>query len=110
MSKIIKEKIKLENPLIFDVGCNEGEFIDFSLNLFKNPTIYSFEPETTSYQKLLEKYGKNNAINLYNFALGNKKEEARIEVTKNGTTAIISIGLILIKKLENKEELIQTLL
>ena len=44
LSKILKGITEFKNPIIFDVGVNEGESIDFFLNLFENPTIYSFEP------------------------------------------------------------------
>ena len=56
LSKILRGITEFKNPIIFDVGGNEGEFIDFFLNLFENPTIYSFEPEMSSYQKLVKKY------------------------------------------------------
>ena len=74
LSKILANYTSFKNLIIFDVGANEGETIDFFLSLFKNPTIYSFEPEMKSYKKLLKKYEKNKAINLFNFAFGNKKE------------------------------------
>ena len=54
LSKILKSTIDFKNPIIFDVGGNEGESIDFFSNLFENPKIYSFEPETKSYQKLVK--------------------------------------------------------
>ena len=67
LSKIINKIAFYKQPIIFDVGGNEGESIDFFLNLFDNPKIYSFEPEKKSYQKLLNKYGKNKAINSPSF-------------------------------------------
>ena len=44
----LKEYIKNEHPIIFDVGCYDGnDSLDF-LNVFQNPTIYSFEADKRS--------------------------------------------------------------
>ena len=90
LSKILKGITEFKNPIIFDVGGNEGEFIDFFLNLFENPTIYSFEPEMSSYQKLVKKYGKNKTINLFNLAFGNKKEELKLKTNIKSSTSTFS--------------------
>ena len=90
LSKILKDLAFFKYPTIFDVGGNEGESIDFFLNLFENPKIYSFEPETKSYKKLLDKYGKNKAVNLFKFAFGNKKEELRLKINVKSSTSTLS--------------------
>ena len=90
LSKILMKLNVTKNPTIFDVGSNEGESIDFFLNLFDNPKIYSFEPETKSYQKLLNKYKKNKAINLFKFAFGNKKEELKLKINVKSSTSTLS--------------------
>ena len=90
LSKILKDIAFYKFPTIFDVGGNEGESIDFFLNLFDNPKIYSFEPETKSYQKLLKKYKKNKAINLFKFAFGNKKEELKLKINIKSSTSTLS--------------------
>ena len=77
LAKVIKKIAKFKSPIIFDIGGNEGESLDFFLNIFNNPTIYSFEPEIKSYQKLLKKYGNHKKINLFNLAFGSKKEKVR---------------------------------
>lgn len=90
LSKIINKIAFYKQPIIFDVGGNEGESIDFFLNLFDNPKIYSFEPEKKSYQKLLNKYGKNKAINLFNFAFGNKKGILKLKLNIKSSTSTLS--------------------
>ena len=90
LSNILKDITLYKYPTVFDVGSNEGESIDFFLNLFDNPKIYSFEPETKSYQKLLNKYGKNKAINLFKFAFGNKKEELKLKINVKSSTSTLS--------------------
>ena len=45
-------KIK-QNPVIFDVGANQGQSIEDSKN-FAEPTIHAFEPIKDEYDKLLK--------------------------------------------------------
>ena len=90
LSKILKKIADFKNPIIFDVGSNEGESIDFFLNLFENPAIYSFEPEISSYQKLIKKYEKNKKINLFNLAFGNKKEKLKLKINIKSSTSTFS--------------------
>ena len=90
LSAVIKDIAFYKYPTIFDVGGNEGESIDLFLDLFKNPKIYSFEPEKKSFQKLLEKYGKNKAVNLFNFAFGNKKEKLKLKINVKSSTSTLS--------------------
>ena len=90
LSKILANYTSFKNLIIFDVGANEGETIDFFLSLLKNPTIYSFEPEMKSYKKLLKKYEKNKAINLFNFAFGNKKEKLKLKTNIKSSTSTLS--------------------
>ena len=44
------------SQIIFDVGANKGQSIDFFYKIFKNPTIYAFEPNPILYRKLTQKY------------------------------------------------------
>jgi len=90
LSKILVKLNVTKNPTILDVGSNEGESIDFFLSLFENSTIYSFEPEKKSYQKLLKKYGESKTINLFNLALGDKKEELKLKINIKSSTSTFS--------------------
>ena len=42
LSKILKDITEFKNPIIFDVGGNEGEFIDFFLNLRNLLIVFLF--------------------------------------------------------------------
>ena len=90
LSKTLKDITASNNPVIFDIGANEGESIDFFLNLFANSTIYSFEPEMNSYQKLIKKYGENKTINLFNLAFGDKKEKLKLKINVKSSTSTFS--------------------
>ena len=90
LSKVIKNTSDFTNPIIFDVGGNEGESIDFFLNLYKKPCIYSFEPELKSYEKLIKKYENNKQINLFNLAFGDKTEELKLKINVKSSTSSFS--------------------
>ena len=90
ISKIIKNITNYKSPIIFDVGANEGESIEFFLNLFDSPKIYSFEPEKKSYQKISSKYEGNKAVKLFNFAFGNKKEKLILKTNIKSSTSTLS--------------------
>ena len=56
--EIYKIKIK-QNPVIFDVGANQGQSIERFKKIFAEPTIHAFEPIKDEYDKLLKKYSKS---------------------------------------------------
>jgi FkbM family methyltransferase len=94
--KIIKNKIYsfdhiyyyfLKNPLIIDVGSNEGQSVHRFLTIFKNPKIHCFEPTLKPYNILKKKYGKKKEIFLNNFALGYKKEKKLINIFQNSSNS-----------------------
>ena len=64
-----KEKLN-----ILDVGANIGQSIDYYKNIFPNSLIYSFEPQSKIYQKLLKKKKIYKDIFLFNKAIGTKKK------------------------------------
>ena len=45
---LFKEFIKKEDPVIFDIGCYDGEDTREFAHLFENPTIYAFEGDERS--------------------------------------------------------------
>jgi len=90
LSKILQNLVSYKYPTIFDVGGNEGESIDFFLNLFEKPKIYSFEPEAKSYRILVDKYKKNKAVRLFKFAFGKKKEKLKLKTNIKSSTSTLS--------------------
>jgi len=54
--EIIKELVSKENPIIFDLGCNDASELDTFLSLFKNPEIYCFEIDPRAIQKFKKKH------------------------------------------------------
>lgn len=78
--EIYKKKIK-QNPIIFDVGANQGQSIERFKKIFAEPTIHAFEPIKEEYNKLLKKYSNQKNIILNNYAVGETIGEQNLFVT-----------------------------
>lgn len=68
-----------ENPIIFDVGANEGQSIKRFRNIFPNSIIHSFEPLPREFKMLQENYTSDNTF-LSNVALGAIEEKRKFYV------------------------------
>ena len=75
---------KTENINIFDVGANEGRWIDSVNEFFKKPNIHAFEPSEKEFQILKEKYSEERNIVLNNFALGEVEDEQYFNINYKG--------------------------
>lgn len=60
--------IKKSNPVIFDIGANEGQSATTYLTLFSQPQIYAFEPDTEVFNILSKEL--NGKIKAFNQAVG----------------------------------------
>ena len=90
---LLKDKIS-NNPIIFDVGGNKGQSIEKYLKIFDKPIIHSFEPIKTEFDYMNKKFKNNKNIFLNNFALGDKTEEKKFNVTaKTGNSSFNKINL-----------------
>ena len=101
LDQAIKSIIKKKNPIIFDVGAHEGESIDRFKNLFQNPIIHSFEPQSKIFEKLMNKKNDKDLV-LNNFALGSK--EGNQEIFVNSNTAASSY-----LNIDNKDKFFKSL-
>lgn len=68
INKILPKLIKKENPVLFDIGANVGEYTLALKNRLPDSIIYSFEPHPENYVKL-ERINESN-IKLFNIGLG----------------------------------------
>jgi len=90
---LLKDKIS-KNPIIFDVGGNKGQSIEKYLKIFDKPIIHSFEPIKNEFDYMNKKFKNNKNIFLNNFALGDKTEEKKFNVTaKTGNSSFNKINL-----------------
>jgi len=74
--KINKQGI--EPNTIIDIGASIGMFSKTANHFWANAKIYSFEPLNTSFKKLVNDVNGNPNIELFNFALGDKREKTII--------------------------------
>ena len=74
LDQFINKIIKNSNPIIFDVGANEGQSILLYRKYFSNPLFYCFEQDIKAYQSLESKYKSDSCINLNLLGLGDKQE------------------------------------
>ncbi|BAZ32327.1 hypothetical protein NIES4074_48290 [Cylindrospermum sp. NIES-4074] len=69
IAKILKKKIKNEQPVIFDIGANIGNYTSLLLDSFPKAQIHAFEPHPKNYSRLTERMFTNN-VKSHNIALG----------------------------------------
>jgi len=56
---------------VFDIGANEGQFIEIILRLIPQVRVYSFEPLKELFLKLSERFKSDTSVKLFNLAIGN---------------------------------------
>lgn len=78
----LKVMIQRNNPVVFDVGANNGQSIEVFLKIFKNPHVFSFEPNHKLYKILHNKYKNNPHVYIFPDALGSEKGKKTLYVYK----------------------------
>lgn len=91
LKSFYKKRFKListPNPvIIFDVGANKGQSIDFFSKTFKNPIIYAFEPNPKLYKELIHKYRTNENIFIYNLGVSDINGQLELKETITDETS-----------------------
>lgn len=93
----IKNLLKIDPAIIFDVGANIGVYsISFSY-LFPNATIYSFEPVKRTYDILVDNIKLNDAKNIspFNYGIYDKDMEVEMGIPEDRSSK--NLGLYSIK-------------
>ncbi len=74
----IKDILKKENPIILEIGCNDGtDTLDF-LETFKDCKIYCFEPDPRPIEKFKV---KDNRCKLFKIAISNEDGETTFNLS-----------------------------
>lgn len=73
VKKILPKLLDKDNPVIFDVGANVGNYTNLVLQHFPNAQIHAFEPQPDNYSHLCNRT-KNGNVKFYNIALGNSEK------------------------------------
>ena len=75
---------------IFDVGANEGQFVDEIRHYGYNGEVLSFEPYIDAHKKILENSRKDKKWEIYKpVALGDKESQNKINISKNSVSSSI---------------------
>jgi FkbM family methyltransferase len=72
-----KHLINIDNPIIFDVGAHIGTITLLYKRMYKNPTIYAFEPFKESFEELKKNTKNNPGIFPINMGLGDVEGKAK---------------------------------
>ena len=84
----ILRKYLPDNPVIFDVGANQGQSIDRFKKDFRNPVIHSFEPIKHECDKLKAIYANDPDVFLNNCAVGESDGEKEFHIAeKTGSSS-----------------------
>lgn len=68
------------NSIVFDIGANVGIWTENIYNKY-HPQIYCFEPASSSFNLLEQKFKDNNDIRLYKFGLGSTNRDIYLFTT-----------------------------
>ncbi len=84
---------------VLDIGANEGQSIEVFSQLCPEAQIYSFEPLSDCYEKLISKYSEVDKVKAFNIALGN--ESGSLMFNRNNFSAASSIFEITVSAKKN---------
>ncbi|MGZ3272722.1 MAG: FkbM family methyltransferase [Caulobacteraceae bacterium] len=88
-SAVLKHHLKVDSPVIFDVGANLGASVAFYRALYPKSRIYALEPDPDTFAKLKRRHGARANVTLINVGAGDKTE--RRLLYKNAVSATNSV-------------------
>jgi FkbM family methyltransferase len=83
LAKLSDNILTGEIDLVIDVGANVGQFGIDLRNAGYRGEIFSFEPATSPFRELQKKSEKDSLWTVFNLGLGNRNEEAVLNVATN---------------------------
>jgi FkbM family methyltransferase len=75
---------------IIDVGSHKGESLSFFSKIFPKSRIFAFEPQKSCFSHLKKLSKSKRNIRVFNYALGNKKENKELYMNTLSTTSTFS--------------------
>jgi FkbM family methyltransferase len=107
--KIFSDKIKLKDPILFDVGANLGQYAQEFHIQFPTAQIHSFEPSKHSFNELFSKSLLQEKWNTYNFGFGAIQSEMKLYSDTPGSASSTLISKTIGDKYSNNFELVSIL-
>ena len=84
--------IKIDNPMLFDVGANVGQTIKDFNEVFKNGTIHAFEPTPSTIDILKNNTSSIKNVHIWNHGMGAQSGELLInEYAHSNTNSFLDI-------------------
>lgn len=71
--KTISSCVDRTDPVIVEIGCNDGSNTMWFLDLFENPTIYCFEPDPRAIARFKQKVGERPNVTLFELAISDRE-------------------------------------
>lgn len=95
-----------QESIVFDLGGYDGKY---SSDIFckYNPYIYIFEPVKSFCEIIDNKFSNNDKVKTYNFGLGSKNEQLKINLSDNSSSVYIKSDKTEIIELKSIVEFIQ---
>ena len=69
--------------IVFDVGANEGQTAKALVQSFSRATVYSFEPDPETYERLVQEAASSRRISTYNCAIGRENSTMTLNRAQN---------------------------
>jgi FkbM family methyltransferase len=71
----IRKLVGKDDPLILEIGCNDGLNTQWFLEIFRNPKIYCFEPDPRAITRFKSNIGSHPCVTLAEIALSDREGE-----------------------------------
>jgi len=73
--KTLSELIPKSDPVILDIGCNDGREVALFMEAFERPRIFCFEPDPRAAKRFRNNYGMRENVLLYELAISSTDGE-----------------------------------
>lgn len=105
IQKVLPEKLKNDNLIIFDVGANIGNYTRFINGVFPKSNIYCFEPNLDTFNKLVSNTKNLDNVKAFNYGAGSKAGNIKIYTTKENDVS--SHATMLKSVFDDKNDLLE---
>jgi FkbM family methyltransferase len=88
----LRLKIGLDPKVIFDIGANVGQTVDFYQDLYPKAHVYSFEPIPSTFKRLKNHCIEMSNVSCFDLAFGEKEESQRIKILADANSVLNSLN------------------
>ncbi len=89
IASFLKKK-DLEINIFFDVGAHMGLYTDLVNKIYPNCKSFLFEPQSTIFNKVNEKYSSNNNVQVFNKAISDTEKKQNLYLNMHDLTSTLS--------------------